>query len=147
MPTAYLVDTNVLLRATHSRIEQHLLCKQAIDALHSRNAALHFTLQNAAEFWNVATRPLTRNDYGRSPVEVSAAWQAIEQSMVLLPDDENVYKAWRTLAETHRIQGVQVHDARLAATMLTHRVPHILTLNTADCARFPGIQAVHPQEV
>jgi hypothetical protein len=39
---------------------------------------------------------------------------------------------------------VQVHDARLAASMIVHDVPQILTLNVADFARFSQIRAVHP---
>ncbi len=54
---------------------------------------------------------------------------------------------WRSLVETHEVRGVQVPDARLAAAMLVHSVPHILALNTADFARFPGFTAVRPQEV
>jgi hypothetical protein len=45
------------------------------------------------------------------------------------------------------VSGVQVHDARLAAVMRVHGLTHILTLNAADFARYPGIIAVHPQDV
>lgn len=147
MPSAYLIDTNVLLRLALATMEQHLPCRRAVDVLYSRDHALHFTLQNATEFWNVATRPLTRNGYGRSPDQTASAWQTVEKSIALLPDDIRVYDTWLNLVETHQIRGVQVHDARLAAAMLVHNVSNILTLNTADFARFPGLNAVHPQEV
>jgi hypothetical protein len=42
------------------------------------------------------------------------------------------------------VSGVQVHDARIAAAMRVHGVTHLLTLNTGDFTRYPGITAVHP---
>jgi predicted nucleic acid-binding protein len=44
----------------------------------------------------------------------------------------------------HGVQGKQVHDARLAALMLAHGITHILTLNGADFARYPGIVPIDP---
>jgi predicted nucleic acid-binding protein len=67
--------------------------------------------------------------------------------MTLLPDDARVYAAWRELISAHDVRGVQVHDAKLAAAMLTHDVFHILTFNGADFARYPKIEAVHPSFV
>ena len=35
----------------------------------------------------------------------------------------------------HRVSGVQVHNARLAAAMHIHKIPNVLTLNVADFRR------------
>jgi predicted nucleic acid-binding protein len=43
------------------------------------------------------------------------------------------------------LSGVQVHDARLAAAMHVHGIQRVLTFNARDFARYPDIQAVHPQ--
>ena len=64
--------------------------------------------------------------------------------MVLLPDNEAIYHQWRQLVVTYAVTGVKVHDARLAAAMRVHGVTHLLTLNTSDFERYPGISAVHP---
>ena len=45
------------------------------------------------------------------------------------------------------VSGVQVHDARLAATMRVHGVQRILTFNVQDFRRYTGIEAVLPQSV
>lgn len=37
--------------------------------------------------------------------------------------------------------GVKAPDARLVAVMNVHGVDHLLTLNTADFSRYPGIAA------
>jgi len=42
------------------------------------------------------------------------------------------------------VAGRQVHDAHLAATMLTYGVTRILTFNDADFHRYPDIHAIHP---
>ncbi len=50
---------------------------------------------------------------------------------------------------TYGVSGVQVHDARLVATMLVHGVTHILTFNTSGFTRYnsKGIVAVDPATV
>jgi len=65
----------------------------------------------------------------------------------LLPDSLAVHEEWRKLPITHVVSGVQVHDARLAAAMIVHRVKRILTFNDLDFARYTGIEAVHPRTV
>jgi len=44
-------------------------------------------------------------------------------------------------------QGVQVHDARLLATMNVHSVKQILTFNTMDFMRYTNIESLLPQDV
>ena len=49
----------------------------------------------------------------------------------------------------YSVSGVQVYDARLAASMLVYNVTYILTFNTSDFARYApeGIVAVDPTTV
>ncbi len=67
--------------------------------------------------------------------------------MNLLPDIEIVYNEWRRIVVKLSVSGVQVHDARLAASIYAHGISHILTLNVADFSRFDGITPVHPDSV
>ncbi len=39
------------------------------------------------------------------------------------------------------------HDARLVAAMLVHKISQILTFNTQDFQRYPGIVVLSPQQV
>jgi predicted nucleic acid-binding protein len=144
---SYLIDSNILLRMVNPLMDQHHLCKEAAFGLHSAGCLLYYTLQNASEFWNVSTRPVDRNGHGLSTHQTSLAWGEIERWMTLLPDNAYVYDTWRRLVASHEVLGIQVHDAKLAAAMLAHDVPCILTLNTADFIRYPGIEAVHPAKV
>ena len=67
----------------------------------------------------------------------------IERALILLPDSPAVYEEWKRLVVRHNVLGSKVHDAKLVAVMNVHRVPRILTFNTADFARYP-IEALHP---
>jgi predicted nucleic acid-binding protein len=108
---------------------------------------LHYTPQNIAELWNAMTRPLTRNGFGLSASDADTEVRAIEVGMTLLADNEAIYHEWRRVIVQHSVLGVQVHDARLAATMYVHGVAHILTFNVDDFSRFAGLTALHPNTI
>jgi predicted nucleic acid-binding protein len=93
------------------------------------------------------TRPADSNGYGLSPEGALTRAEILEAKFRLLPDSVAVHKDWRKLLVTHRISGVQVHDARLVAAMHIHGVKRILTFNTRDFARFTNIEAVHPADL
>ncbi len=141
-----LVDTNILLRMTRRSDPQYQVVDAALSQLASQGTSLHYTHQNIAELWNAMTRPLSRNGLGLTIAEAAREVVAIETGMTLLPDGETVYREWRRIVVRNNVQGVQVHDARLAATMYVHDVSHILTLNVADFKRFDGLIALHPSD-
>ncbi len=71
----------------------------------------------------------------------------IERDFELLPDSREVHDRWRSLLVAHSVQGVQVHDARLAASMYVHGVGQILTINVRDFRRFEGLRIMRPDDV
>jgi predicted nucleic acid-binding protein len=143
----FLIDTNILLRIFRQDDPLHRLIAAALDERDGRGAESCFSLQNIAEFWNVCTRPTERNGYGLSIADTNECVDYIERTMTFLPDNEQVYRVWRQLVIAHNVSGAQVHDARLAAIMQAHGVNRILTMNQQDFLRFPGIQAIHPNQV
>ena len=146
----YLVDTNILLRIAQYRSdERYALVRSCVNKLKKKGDLLQTTMQNFAEFWNVSTRPVDKNGLGLTLVETDDLLQELELVFPLLPDSPDVYTEWRDLVVNYGVSGVQVHDARLVATMLVHGVTHILTFNTSDFARYTpkGIVAVDPATV
>jgi predicted nucleic acid-binding protein len=123
------------------------MVRKAVDRLNNNGIGLAYTFQNMTEFWNALTRPLSRNGFGLSIEDCANDAEEVEEAFLRLTDTGTVYKEWRRLVVQHRISGVQVHDARLAAFMYAHGITHILTFNVADFARFDGITAVHPASV
>ena len=142
-----LLDSNVLLRWNIRTAPQSQLVIRAVDHLLASGDLPCYTSQNLGEFWNVLTRPLDRNGFGLTPLEADRRAQTIEDQIPMLSDDRQVHLVWRGLLVAHAISGVQVHDARIAAAMHVHGVKRILTLNTRDFARFPSIEAIHPEQV
>ena len=142
-----LLDSNVLLRWNIRTAPQSQLVIRAVDLLLASGALPCYTSQNLGEFWNVLTRPLDRNGFGLTPQEADRRARMIENKIPILPDDPAAHPVWRRLLVAHAISGVQVHDARIAAAMNVHGVKRILTLNTRDFARFPSIEAIHPEQV
>ncbi len=145
--TAYLVDTNVLLRFVKPDDRDYPLVRSAVHRLWTAGEDLCYTSQNLAEFWNACTRPAGRNGYGLSMPEADRRARLVEDQLTFLEDSGASHREWRKLLVAHSVSGVQVHDARLVATMQVHRVTHLLTFNVRDFLRYPTITPVHPQSV
>lgn len=143
-----LLDSGILLRLVDRNDPLHASVRAAVRALKTRGDTLSTTAQNIAEFWNVCTRPASaRGGLGLSIAETSQRLRLLERVIRILPDSPAAYPLWRNLVVTLGIQGVQVHDARLAALMQVHGAVHILTLNVADFGRFSGITAMDPARI
>jgi len=142
-----LVDTNILLRSVEPLHPQHAVAVGAVSRLLAESTPVYFTLQNIAEFWNVATRPLANNGLGFSIPSTLAEVEKIEALLTLLPDTPAVYAEWKRIVVEHGVSGVKVHDARLIATMKTHGVSRLLTFDVDDFTRYTGIEVMHPKTV
>lgn len=145
MPT--LIDTNILLRVVQPSNSMHIVALAALEFLLKQEEPLVITVQNVAEFWNVATRPEKNNGLGFTVEEAQTSLSSLESFFRILSEDEASYATWKVMLTDHRVIGVQVHDARLVAVMKVHGVARIVTFNTSDFARFPEIEAVHPAGV
>ena len=141
-----LADTNILLRRTQPDHPNHMLAVESVARLLAAAEPVYFTLQNIAEFWNVATRPLTSNGLGFSVELALREIEKIERFLTILPDSPAVYSEWKRLVVRHGVLGSKVHDAKLVATMNVHGIRRILTFNTNDFIRY-DIEAVHPSSM
>ena len=86
------------------------------------------------------------NGFGLSIQEADEATRTVEAMFTLLHDTDAMHATWRHLVVEHEVKGVQVHDARLAASALVGGCRAILTLNDPDFKRF-GVPALHPRDV
>jgi predicted nucleic acid-binding protein len=144
----WLLDSNVLIRLPHRPDPLHPVVRQALHTLWARGDELCYTSQILGEFWSVCSRPTTaRGGLGLSLAETDRRAPLIERFYLFLPDTVAVHDEWRRLIVAHGVAGVQTHDARIVGAMNVHGVSHLLTLNVADFARYPGITAQHPQDV
>lgn len=141
----YLVDTNVFLRLVSRNDPDRNTVLDALRNLGARNEGLFYTSQVLAEFWTVCTRPSkARGGYGLSPEQTERKARMIERYCRLLPDSLATHQEWRRLIVTHSVMGVEVHDARLVASMNVHGVAGLLTFDSKDFKRYAGILVVSP---
>lgn len=140
-----LLDTNVLLRLHGTSNERRRECEELL-----RHAAPFGTLcvctQVLAEFYVVATRPLSANGLGLNVDHAAVRVEQYSGGMVLLPDPPGLFKTWLGLVRRHGVTGKPAHDAKLAALMICHGIEHVITFNKADLARFPGVRCHTPAE-
>ena len=142
-----LADTNVLLRRIHRGDPDHRITQRALNRLIREGNRICVASQNLIELWAVCTRPIDNNGLGLNPKQTERILARVERSVVRLPDSDNIYSEWRRLVATHGVSGKKTHDARLTATMNIQNVTHILTFNTDDFVRYPGISAIHPSSL
>lgn len=144
----YLLDTGILARVPHRIDPQHQIIREALRRIAGHQHTFVAATQNIAEFWNLCTRPVAaRGGFGLSLEETSHRLRILERLVVVLKEPESAYRKWRSLVLSHRVIGKQVHDARLAALMLSYRLKRILTLNPGDFTRYSGIEAITPADV
>jgi predicted nucleic acid-binding protein len=144
----YLLDTSILIRLARKNDPQRHEALVALRLLRSRNESLYYTSQILAEFWNVCTRPTSaRGGLGLSIQETDRKARLVEKHFNFLPDSAATHGEWRRLIVAHSVEGVQVYDARIAASARVHGISHVLTFNTGDFKRFSGITALAPNQV
>lgn len=144
----HLVDSNVLLRLVQRSDPLYSTAWTAVGKLHRRGDTLAYTSQVLGEFWNVCTRPTTaRGGFGLPVAQAERRARLIERHCVFLPDSPATHLEWRRLPVALQVSGVQVHDARLAAAASVHSVSSLITFNSADFTRFPGLVVQDPRSI
>ncbi len=143
-----LVDTGVLLRAFDANFDRYRSIRQALRKALDENERLVVTIQNMAEFWNVATRPLEYNGQGLPAERTQRRLRIIERLCQVVAEDLRSYEEWKRLVDELGVSGVKVHDARLVAVMKSSGIETILTLNEGDFCRYAGegIQVLTPEQ-
>lgn len=144
----YLLDTNILLRFLLPNDPTYSTIRKAVRILKMRGEQLVTTPQNLAEFWNVCTRPSTaRGGLGLTVAATERRLSLLERNFPILLDQPELYGHWNILVRAYNVMGVQVHDARLVASMIGHGVTDILTSNVADFNRYPFVKVSAPDDI
>ncbi|MGI9055119.1 MAG: type II toxin-antitoxin system VapC family toxin [Pyrinomonadaceae bacterium] len=143
----YLFDTNIFLRLAEKNGSERLIILNGIRKIRANNQTICYTPQILAEFWNVCTRPANaRGGFGLSIEQTERKVNLIQKYFEILPDTLQTFTEWRKLVSDYKVSGVQVHDAKLAASINVHKVEYLVTLNDQDFKRF-GIKVIPPGDV
>lgn len=135
-----LVDTNVLIAAVHSPREHH----DAALALLAGSRELAVSGQVIREFLVTATRPAEVNGLGLPSEAAANNANTFVERMTLLPEDARVTARLLQLIVGGFAAGVQIHDANLVATALTHGISRLITSNVRHFARFADLVEIVP---
>jgi predicted nucleic acid-binding protein len=142
---ACLLDSNILLRISKNDDPQQPIIANALKAQIEQGVHLCYTSQSS--ILECLDAPRRQERLRLTVAETDRLARVIERDFELLPDSRETPERWRALLVQHSIHGVQVHDARLAASMYVHAVNQLLTINVRDFQRFIGLRVTHPSQV
>jgi predicted nucleic acid-binding protein len=137
------VDANILVFTSSSGMLLHRAADDRLNELASAGDRLCINRQVIREFLSTVTRKGVVTPQ-LTPAQAVSDARAIELRFRLLEEDDVVQNELYTLIQQHQVVGPKVHDANIVATMLAHRVTHLLTHNVADFTRYASRITVIP---
>ncbi len=141
------LDTNILLTATDESRAQHSEAQLVISTASENGIHLALNGQIVREYLVVATRRLDVNGLGLSTADALGNVEEFLGHTVFYEETEEVALRLRELVQEVELTGKRIHDANIAATMLSYGVAEILTQNREDFEGIPGIRPVSLSEV
>jgi len=102
---AYVLDSNILLRAVEKNSVDRPVALSAIKKLLERDERVVLFPQIIVEFWVVATRPTeARGGLGFSTDEAEQLLRDLP-SLELCPESDRIFPEWQRLVKLHRVRG------------------------------------------
>lgn len=145
--TDYVLDTNILLRASDRNSTQHTLANHAVYNLLTQGHKCLLTPQIIIEFWVVCTRPVEVNGFGWTTERSKTQINRFLSQFDLLSETSNTFSHWFEMVTKYHIQGKRTHDIKILAVMKSYRISHILTFNPNDFIASNEFTIVHPQAI
>ena len=145
--TKYLLDTNILLRASDRSSPRYSLAVNSVASLIARGDECVIALQVLIEFWVVATRPIDVNGLGWNVEQTNFKINQLINQFTLVEETEAIFPQWLDLVTRYQIKGKRTHDARLMAVAIASSITHILTFNPKDFTKITELTIVHPNDI
>lgn len=143
----YLADSNILTSLANSKSPQYTNVRRSLTFLRNHGEKICLVPQNFIEFWSVATRPASANGLGLDITKTSLEIRKFKRYFPFIDDVPNIFNEWENLVVKYQVSGKNVHDARLVAVMIEHKITHLLTFNIKDFKRFNEIIVVDPKKI
>jgi len=138
------VDSNLLVYAHREDSPWHNAAYARIVELAEGPAAWAIPWPCIHEFLSIVTHPriYTPPTPLEKAIDQVEAWLE-SPNLVLLSESEDYWPQLRSILQTGRVSGPQVHDARVAALCQQHGVSELWTIDK-DFNRFPGLTVRNP---
>ena len=138
------VDTNILVFATDANSPFGSAAETELEQWRQQGTRLYISVQVLREYMAVTTRPALNQTTPPDYPAILGNIVTFRSSFQVLEATRFVSEKLGELVQRFAVKGRQVHDASIAATMITHGVQHLLTHNGRDFTRFAPLTAVHP---
>lgn len=140
-----LLDTNVLVYATHGKSPFHSVCKALRDHGLEGKISLCVSPQILFEFFAIITSPKRVSQ----PLNPKQALEEIEKylkakNIIKIYPKEDTCQKVIDLSRKHKIKGQMIFDVQIVATMLTNNVGRIYTYDRKDFGKFKEIEILQP---
>jgi predicted nucleic acid-binding protein len=137
------VDTNVLVYASTVNSPLRNQALKRIADLSLQGATLWISTQTIREFLTTMSRP---NKLAQ-PVGVNTLINDVQnflRDFKFAGENEVVIRELITILQKVTVQGSQIYDANIVATMQTYGIKEILTHNVADFTRYNAFISILP---
>jgi predicted nucleic acid-binding protein len=138
-----LPDTNIWVFATTATAPDHQLALDTLAAVRAAGVRLWTSHQILREYYRSMTRPQRFAAAVPESQAVANVWRIARQCRPAL-DRPDVLAELMRLAVAVPVNGKQIHDANIVATMRAYGIPNLLTHNVKDFTRFAGLVTVVP---
>jgi uncharacterized protein len=138
------IDTNLLVYAHREESEWHERAYDCVAGLAESSAPWAIPAPCLHEFYAIVTHPKIYQPPtpAESAVDQLDAWLQ-SPSLVIAAESEGYWERLRPLLLSGRVSGGRVHDARIAALCLHHRVTELWSADR-DFSRFPELRTRNP---
>ncbi len=140
------IDTNILLSATDSSRKNHDEARKLLRVIPEAGFNPIFCGQVIREYLVVATRPVEANGFGMSAGDAIHNIKQFQKRIVVYEEKRSSTEILQHLVIKHQLNGKRIHDANIAAVMITNGIKYILTDNPSDFSCFEDITAVSCME-
>ncbi len=141
--SAVFLDANILIYMIFEESPFHDATIRRVRELESARVQFWASRQVLREYLSSASRPGNFRPQP-SPHALATAVRHFQAKFQIADDDVGVTDALLDLIETRTIQGKQIHDANIVATMRSNGIKWLLTHNTSDFARYAPTITVLP---
>lgn len=138
------VDTNILVYAMRRDLRWHAEAVACLDSLRSSSHRWAIPWPVLHELFATLTRP-RRLSPPASTSEALAYLRALtdEPGAILLHEGPSHFELLQQLVVAGKVEGSQIHDARIAAICLSHGVSELWSADR-DFTRFPQLRVRNP---
>ena len=138
------IDTNILVYAHRSDSPFHEAAKARLAECAAGRAPWALLWTCLHEFFGVVTHARIYQPPTPTAVVIDQIEAWLESpSLVLLAETDAHWPTLKKLLAAGRVQGGAVHDARIAALCLQHRVSELWSADR-DFGRFPALKVTNP---